>query len=140
MTIPSIVLDTNVLVSALKTRRGAAFRLLSLTGTGLFDIHLSVPLLFEYEDVLRRSEIGIGAADAEAVLDYLCGVARKQEIHFLWRPWLRDPKDDMVLELAVASACSHIVSFNTADFAGSGKFGIPVVRPADFLQSLEVKP
>jgi putative PIN family toxin of toxin-antitoxin system len=134
------VLDTNVVFAALRSRRGASFRLLSLVGTGLFDVHLSVPLLFEYEDVLKRTGTGLTLADVDAVLDYLCGISLRQEIHFLWRPCLRDPKDDMVLELAVTSQCTHIITFNTADFSGSDRFGLQVLRPADFLQLLGEKP
>jgi len=135
-----IVLDTNVVFAALRSRRGAAFRLLSLVGAGMFDVYLSVPLLFEYEDVLRRGTTGLEPADVEVVLDYLCGASRRQEIHFLWRPCLRDPKDDMVLELAVASQCTHIVTFNTADFGGIERFGLQALWPAEFLRLLGEKP
>lgn len=140
MSEPQIVIDTNVLVAALKSRKGASHRLLSLVGSGRFDLHLSVPLLFEYEDVLKRGEFGFVSTAVEAVLDYLCSIARQQDIHFLWRPYLRDPKDDLLLELAVASQCSHIVTFNTADFAGIGRFGLQALWPADFLYQIGEKP
>jgi predicted nucleic acid-binding protein len=98
-----------------------------------------VPLLFEYEDVLRREVTGLKSADVDAVLDYLCSASRQQEIHFLWRPCLRDPKDDMVLELAVASQCMHIVTFNTADFGDIQRFGLSALWPAEFLRLLGEK-
>jgi putative PIN family toxin of toxin-antitoxin system len=135
-----IVLDTNVVFAALRSRRGASFRLLSLVGSDRFDVYLSVPLLFEYEDVLKRETTGLMPADVDVVLDYLCGIAEQQEIHFLWRPCLRDPKDDMVLELAVASQCTHILTFNTADFGGVDRFGLTALWPADFLRLLGEKP
>ena len=138
--IPRIVIDTNVLVAALRSRRGASFALLSLVGNKRFEICVSVPLVFEYEDVLSREELGIDADDASEVLNYLCAVAHRQQVHFLWRPWLRDAKDDMVLEAAVAGQCSHIVTFNSRDFVGTEKFGVQVLWPAEFLIKIGVKP
>lgn len=134
-----IIIDTNVLVAALKSRRGPSFRLLSLVGTGRFEICLSAPLLFEYEDVVTRESIGINKSAAKDVLDYLCHVAVLQEIHYLWRPFLRDPKDDLVLELAVASQSAQIITYNIKDFAGSERFGIHAIKPADFLVELGVE-
>jgi predicted nucleic acid-binding protein len=102
MSVPQVVLDTNVLVSGLRSQYGASFRILQLVGTGRFDIHLSVPLVLEYEDVLVR-EITAGRTTREvvaAVLDFHCSVARRHAIAYLWRPFLRDPGDDMVLEVA----------------------------------------
>jgi putative PIN family toxin of toxin-antitoxin system len=140
MSLPQIIIDTNVLVAGLKSRRGASFKLLSLVGSGLFEVHLSVPLVFEYEDVLARERIGISADDADAVLDFICGFSKHQSIYFLWRPYLKDPKDDLVLEVAVASQCTHIVTFNTKDFLGIGRFGIQALWPADFLLQIGVQP
>lgn len=132
-----IVLDTNVLVAATRSRRGASFKLLSLVGTGSFDVVLSVPLVLEYEYALRKSAsaTGLSQTDISQLLDYLCRVSRRQEIYFLWRPILRDPFDDMVLEVAVASSASHIVTFNKADFAGADRFGLTVSSPAEFIKS-----
>ena len=75
MSVPRIILDTNVLVTGLRSRRGASFRLISLLGAARFEIAISVPLLFEYEDVLSREAIGIPPRQARDVLDYLCEVA-----------------------------------------------------------------
>ena len=135
-----IIIDTNVLVAAMKSRRGASFALLSLISNEAFEVCVSVPLVFEYEDVLLRSELGIDEQAAHEVLNYICSVAHRQQVHFLWRPWLRDAKDDMVLEAAVAGQCSHIVTFNTRDFVGIEKFGVQALWPADFLKSIGVKP
>jgi putative PIN family toxin of toxin-antitoxin system len=133
-----IVLDTNVLVAALRSRRGASFRLLGLIGTGRFDIVVSVPLVLEYEEAMLRAAADVGF-DREAVgdiLDYVCAVADRREIFFLWRPFLKDPGDDLVLEVGVAGECDAIVTFNERDFKGAEDFGLQVVRPAKFLQMI----
>jgi putative PIN family toxin of toxin-antitoxin system len=133
-----IVLDTNVLVAGLRSKRGAAFKLLSLVGKERFDIHLSVPLVLEYEDVLLRQVHGghLSQVVMQDVLDYHCAVAHRHEVFFLWRPQLRDPGDDMVLELAVRAGCDYIVTYNISDFAGAEQFGIQIVTPAAFLKRI----
>jgi len=131
-----IVLDTNVLVAALRSRKGASYRLLSLIDSGKFEINLSVPLVIEYEDVLTRLclELELSKSDMGDLLDYLCRVANRHEVYFLWRPSLKDPKDEMVLELAVTAGCRHIVTYNKRDFAGVEQFGIEVLDAREFLQ------
>ncbi len=127
-----IVLDTNVLVSAFRSQRGPAYRLVSLIGRGRFALSISVPLVFEYEDVLGRAT-GLEEADIARVLRYICSVAWHQRIFFLWRPLLPDPKDDLILELAVASRSSCIVTYNQRDFMKADLFGIEVVTPEELL-------
>ena len=131
-----VVLDTNVIVSGLRSQRGAAFRVLSLVGSGLFEHCLSVTLAFEYEDAAKRPVSGIRLPKSvvEAVLDFLCASALQQEIHFLWRPTLADAKDDMILEVAVHGGCEAIVTYNVKDFRGSERFGVKAVRPHEFLE------
>jgi putative PIN family toxin of toxin-antitoxin system len=130
-----IVLDTNVLYSALYSQNGASYRLLSLLGTDRFEVAVSVPLVIEYEDALMRlvGNTRIRARDVDAVLDYLCSVAIRQSIFYLWRPLLRDPKDDHVAEVAVAAGCDAIVTFNLKDFDSLTRFGLQVMTPASFL-------
>jgi len=135
-----IVLDTNVVVAGLRSRRGASHLLLSEVGRGRFEIALSVPLVLEYEDALLRHAgvTGLSRADVDAVIDYFCSVGHLQGIFFLWRPLLSDPKDDMVLELAVAAGCKTVVTHNVRDFKGSEGLGVVAVRPAEFLRRIEV--
>ena len=136
-----IVVDTNVFLSALRSNQGASFLLLTLIGrSSLFDINLSVPLVLEYEDVAKRLGLvpNLSERDVDDVLDYLCSVAHRHTIFFLWRPFLKDPKDDMVLELAVEAQCDYIVTFNRKDFAGSEKFGITVLTPQEFLRKIGI--
>lgn len=134
-----IVLDTNVLIAALRSHRGASFRLLSLVGTSsAFELNLSVPLVLEYEEVAKRPglAVGLSAEEVDVVIDYLCSVSNRREVFFLWRPFLKDPKDDMVLELAVAAGADTIVTFNLKDFAGTETFGLRAVTPQVFLQEI----
>lgn len=138
MTVPEIVIDTNVIIAGLRSRNGSAFRLLELVGSGQFNIHLSVPLVLEYEDVLLRQlpNLTIDASDIQNFIDFHCAVASHHQIFFLWRPYLRDPKDDMVLELAVKAECDSVVTYNTRDFVGIEQFGINAITPAEFLDSI----
>jgi predicted nucleic acid-binding protein len=134
-----VVLDTSVIVAAWRSRRGASFQIVSRLGTPAFDIVISVPLAIEYDSAIRRSRGagGLTADDAQVFVDYICGVARRQNIFFLWRPLLRDPNDDMVAEVAVAAGSRTIVTHNVRDFAGVDKFGIEIVTPGEFLRSLK---
>ena len=135
---PTVVLDTNVLVAAIRSRRGASFRLLEQLGSGRFEVVVSVALVLEYEEAMGRHLVasGLDAADLEDFLDYHCSVGRHQAVFFLWRPYLRDPDDDHVLELAVAGGCDGIVTFNLRDFAGAERFGLWVETPRDFLSRI----
>src|SRR5687767_10643391 len=120
-----VVLDTNVLAAAMRSREGASFRLLSLLGVGApFRICLSVPLVLEYEATLKRIP-GLSATDVEVLIDYLCEIGERREIFFLWRPFLNDPGDEMVLEVAVGARAQIIVTHNNRDFRGvEERFGI----------------
>lgn len=134
-----VVLDTSVIVAALRSREGASFRLISLLEQGRFDVAISVPLLFEYEDVLARQlDAGLFTQeDIDVVLDYFCQIAHRQNIFFLWRPYLPDASDDMVLELAVAASCEAIVTHNQRDFVGTDHLGVKTYAPKEFLRILE---
>ena len=128
----NMVLDTNVLVAAMRSRQGASYRLLTLLGSGKFEVSVSVGLVLEYEDALRR-RAPLGEDDVDDVLDYLCAVANKPRVYYLWRPMLRDPNDDLVLEVAVAGGCEAIVTFNRRDFRGADRFGVRVLSPRELL-------
>jgi predicted nucleic acid-binding protein len=136
---PQIVLDTNVVYSAMYSRLGPAFSLLGYVGTGAFDIHLSVALAIQYEDVAKRdiTRLGLEENVIDDILDYLCRAAHHQRIFYLWRPFLPDSGDDMVLELAVAARCSFIVTHNLRHFRGvENAFGIAPLTPLQFLKSI----
>jgi putative PIN family toxin of toxin-antitoxin system len=134
----NVVLDTNVLVSALRSQRGASFEIVAALGRGEFEVSVSVSLLLEYEATLLRhaDELNIDAEDALGLVDYVCDVAIAQEIFFLWRPFLRDAGDDLILEVAVAAGSDAIVTHNVKDFSGVQKLGIRVLTPKQFLHEL----
>ncbi|MGM0588946.1 MAG: putative toxin-antitoxin system toxin component, PIN family [Bacteroidota bacterium] len=130
----NVVIDTNVLISALRSNQGASFKLISLVGTGKFDISLSVPLLIEYEAVSKRKKFEhLIDTDIDDLLNYLCKVADNRDLFFLWRPFLKDPKDDMVLELAVEASCEYIITYNINDFKSIEQFGLEAITPKQFL-------
>lgn len=140
-----VVLDTNILVSATRSRRGACYSVLAQLPSDDFEISLTVPLYLEYQDVLLRPELmedRYNADEAIGFTRYLAKIAHKQAIYFLWRPWLKDPKDDMVLEAALASQSKYIVTGNLKDFLGHGierNLGIYPVSPQDFLNTIGTK-
>ena len=140
MGLAQVVLDTNILVTALRSKRGASFKLISLIDKGLFKVNLSVSLVFQYEEILRRQRrsLHVTQDDSADFLDYLCSVANLHEIYFLWRPYLPDPQDDMILELAVSAGCKYIVTYNKRDFRGVETFGIEVVTAKEFLERIGV--
>ncbi len=137
--VPRVVFDTNVLVSALRSRLGVSFRLLSLVGQGQFALQVSAPLVAEYEAVLKRGQLALSDDQVDDVIDFLCANSEHHKIFYLWRPVLKDPDDDFLLELAV-KAQAAIVTWNLADFKKADAFGVPVIDPRAFLQQLEKPP
>jgi putative PIN family toxin of toxin-antitoxin system len=134
-----IVIDTNVLVAALRSRRGASFKLVSFLPNDKFSIFNSVPLVLEYEDALMRLESpAITEQDIRDFVDFLCEIGHHQEIFFLWRPFLPDPSDDHVLEVAVAAGCDAIVTYNKRDFEGIERFGLRILDPRELLSEIGV--
>lgn len=105
---------------------------------GIFTLHVSTPLVSEYEAVLKRGITSLSAEEIDDVVDFLCSRAVLNKIFYLWRPMLKDPDDDFVLELAV-KANAAIVTWNVTDFKLAAQFGIEVLTPREFLASLEVK-
>jgi len=131
-----VVFDTNVLAAALRSKSGASFQLISLLFANKFKIAISLPLYMEYLDVLLPPTVkpaGVSDADILDFVDEILQQAQTQNIYFLWRPWLKDEKDDMILELAIASQADYIVTFNLKDFRNIELFGIETITPKNFL-------
>jgi putative PIN family toxin of toxin-antitoxin system len=132
-----VVFDTNILVAAARSRQGASFALISSIPATEFQLCLSVGLYVEWQAVLTRDENlppERTAEEALGFLRYLASQSHLQEIHFLWRPFLPDADDDMVLELAFAGGCRYIVTHNVKDFQGSEELGVTAITPRDFLR------
>lgn len=133
-----IVIDTNVLVSGLRSRNGASFHLLSRLPARHFQVFVTVPLVMEYVDVLsREGMVPLPIAAIDDVLDMICRVAIQQQVHFLWRPQLRDAKDEMVLEAAVNARAHFLITHNLADFGAAKQFDVRPVTPREFLNRLD---
>lgn len=131
-----IVADTNVFVTALRSQFGASYKLFSLIDEDIYQLNLSVPLALEYEAVAKRmiGEIALSEKEVDDILDFIINNSNHWQIYYLWRPQLKDPGDDMVLELAVTANCNYIVTYNVNDFKGIEKFGIKAITPKEFLE------
>ena len=135
------MLDTDVIVAAVRSAEGASRALLEAIHAGRLVGLISVPLLLEYEAVLSRSDHlrvrGLSVNDVEAILDGLADVMEHVFLHYLWRPLLRDSDDDMVLETAINGRATAIVTFNLRDYGRwPESFGIKVLQPTDCLRRL----
>jgi len=139
MTKRRAVVDTNVLRAGLHSSSGASYQILRLIERGRVIPLLSTTLLFEYEDILKRHQKALGLSNRaiEDVLDGLCARGECRRIHFLWRPALSDPKDDHILELAVAAGNADVVTHNVRDFAAAADFGIRIMTPAKLLGEMK---
>jgi putative PIN family toxin of toxin-antitoxin system len=133
-----IILDTNVLYAGLYSSKGASFRVLQAIEEGKVKMVISTTLLFEYEDILKRNQaaLGLSSREIEKILDYVCMQSKHQRIYFLWRPCLSDPKDDHLLELAIASETKIIVTHNTKDFKNAEPFGIKPITPKELMEEI----
>ena len=133
----NITIDTNVLIGALKSKNGASYKLLMLLTEDLFATNVSVPLFIEYESVAKRKGLvgNLTEKDIESILNYFLSKSNIHEIFYLWRPFLKDQKDDLVLEVAVKSQSKYIITFNKKDFKGSDKFGVEILTPYEFLKA-----
>jgi putative PIN family toxin of toxin-antitoxin system len=140
-----VILDTSVMVAAIRSDQGASRLLLHGALTGRFTLLASVPLMIEYEAVMTRPEHLIAARlssdDVGVVLDAVAAIAKPVKLAFLWRPTLRDPDDDMVLEAAANGQADMIVTFNLRDFGNAAmRFGIAVMTPGRALINMETSP
>jgi putative PIN family toxin of toxin-antitoxin system len=131
-----IILDTNILVAAFRSKRGAANFLLDKLDDPRWQVNVSTPLLLEYEDVLKRPEMNdyISESDVDIFLDGLCAIAENYDIFFLWRLLAKDPNDVFILELAVSANADFIITYNAKDFPAAADFGIKLATPKEFLQ------
>ena len=137
-----VVLDTSIVVAALRSRRGASHRLLELVAHGQVRPLVSTALFLEYEDVLMRPETRLAtkmdAANVEGFLAAFASAAEGVEVNFRWRPQLTDPNDELVLETAVNGAADALVTHNVRDFREAApRFGLRVLLPREVLKELD---
>jgi putative PIN family toxin of toxin-antitoxin system len=130
-----------VVVAALRSPSGASAALLDQALDRRFTLLLSVPLVLEYEetccDPAQRIVSGLSESEVETIMSALCAVGEPVRAWFLWRPQLRDPADEMVLETAVNGGADALVTFNRRDFGGApGAFGIEVLSPRNALSRI----
>lgn len=135
------VLDTDVVVAGMRSPSGASAALLVAVLDRRLSLALSVPLAIEYEALCLREEhraaAGLSEAEVGVFLDAIIALAEPVESHFLWRPCLRDPEDEMVLQAAVNGWADAIVTFNTRDFGAVPlRFGLSVLSPAEALRRI----
>jgi putative PIN family toxin of toxin-antitoxin system len=135
-----VVIDTNVLVAAIRSRQGASFHLLKTLEDGIWQPNISTALILEYEEVLRResAQIGLPFDVAERIIDRFCAVGRQNQIYFRWRTHLPDLDDDFLLELAIRCNATFLITYNLHDLAPAAEFGIHVVTPGEFLRRIRV--
>lgn len=140
--VPQIILDTNVLVSALRSSLGPSFALVQVIRAGKLRMCCSPALFLEYEDVLKRpaqlAAFGLTGVDMDYILEDLASHIVPVSTHYQWRPQLRDPSDEMVLEAAVNANAQAIVTYNLRDFAPAKNFGVLVFNPEQAFQYFQL--
>ena len=135
------LLDTNVVVAGLRSPTGASAALIDRAFGRAFTLLLSVPLALEYEAICRdpaqRIVSGLSEAEVSHIISALCAISEPVDPWFLWRPQLRDPSDEMVLEAAVNGRADALVTFNRRDFGDApGHFGIALLSPREALRRI----
>ena len=137
MEIKRVVIDTNLLYAGLYSSSGASYQILRLVRAGQVTPCISVILAMEYEAVLsaRLDQLDLTKEQLSGFLGYFVALAERVKVFYLWRPGLRDPVDDMVLETAVAARADYVITHNIKDFTGADRFGIQVVTPGWFIHN-----
>lgn len=131
-----IVLDTNVLLSGLRSNRGASYKLLTILNDERWQLNVSTTLILEYEEVLKKESapLGLSLEDIDTIISAICAIANRRTIFYLWRPAALDPDDDFLIDLAVESQADFIITYNKRDLRATEDFGIQLVTPKEFLQ------
>ncbi len=136
-----LVMDTDVVVAALRNPTGASAALLRQVRQGQLRLAANVSLFTEYEAVCLRPEhaqaAGLTARDVGHFLNALASLVQPVAIHFMWRPQLHDPGDELVLEAAANARADVLLGFNLKHFsAAMPRFGIRLSQPGPFFRSL----
>ncbi|RUT01259.1 PIN domain-containing protein [Dulcicalothrix desertica PCC 7102] len=133
-----IVVDTNVLLSGLRSKRGASYKLLTILEDERWQLNISTALVLEYEEILKREkdQLTLTFEEIDDFTDGICSLANLCDIFYLWRPTSRDPDDDFLIDLAVEASADFIITYNQKDLQAASLFGIKVVTPNEFLQQV----
>lgn len=136
-----IVLDTDVIVAAMRSPTGASAAILRAVDAGQARLLSSVALILEYEtqctQPVHYEAAALSLLDAIVFVDAVAALSEPVELYFFWRPQLRDPGDEMVLETAINARADFIVTFNLRDYGQvPHRFGIGVLRPAEAIQRI----
>lgn len=136
-----VVLDTDIIVTALRSATGGSNAVLREAAHGRITPLVTPALFLEYEAVLKRPEQrlvhGLGLRDIDRFLSALAAACEAIEVSFQWRPQLSDANDEMVLETAVNGQADALITHNVRDFVkGAERFGLRVLRPGEFLKEL----
>lgn len=128
-------MDTNILVAAFRSRRGASFELFRRLRLAKWTAVLSNHLLFEYEEVLKREagRLALSNSDVDQVLNAICARSETWSLSYSWQPILSDPDDEPLVQLASESACRLITTHNIRHLVPATKLGIEILKPAEFL-------
>ena len=131
-----IVVDTNVLLSSLKSNAGASYKLFSILNARRWQVNVSTALLYEYEEILKNAsnDLGLTLQEVDLAIAAICNIANFHPIFFLWRPMLKDADDEFLSDLALKAQADFIITYNQKDLQAVERFGIQVVTPKQFLQ------
>ncbi|ACK70729.1 PilT protein domain protein [Gloeothece citriformis PCC 7424] len=143
MKIYQLVLDTNIILSGLRSKKGASYKLLNLLNDRRLQINISTTLIFEYEQILKREykDLELSLEDIDDIINAICAIANQHKIFYLWRPLAKDPNDDFLIDLAIEAQADFIISYNKKDLEPVEKFGILILTPKQFLQLIgEITP
>ncbi|MFN6530884.1 putative toxin-antitoxin system toxin component, PIN family [Nostoc sp. ChiSLP03a] len=112
-----LVLNTNVLLTGLRSNRGASYKLLTILNDTRWQLNVSTTLVFEYEEILKqeKEQLGLSDEDIDNVIEAICRIANRCSIFYLWRPVARDPDDDFLIDLAVEYQADFIITYNKKD-------------------------
>ncbi len=138
-----VVIDTNIWISALISRDGTSREIIRLALMGKISPQISTPLLIEHESVIKRNKIqklcSLNIEEQEELLQAYLATCKWNEIFYLWRPNLKDKNDDFLVELAVASNSSAIITDNKQDLiANELHFNFEVLTAKEFLERIKV--
>jgi putative PIN family toxin of toxin-antitoxin system len=133
------VLDTDVIIAGLRSAQGASRQIIRMAGRGEITVIATATMMVEYEEVLKRPQhlkaVNLTAMQVDILLDAFAALFEPVTPHFLWRPLLKDPDDEMILEAAVNGQAAVIITFNTRHYSpAAGRFGIDILRPGSFLR------